>query len=96
MAKKTKKGQPEMIEMPVDPARAFVHLPGGEKAAEGLENVGLGKRVTLTIKGEVTNLSKDSYDTGARIEVTPERVSVETEDEEISLDDAIAASEVTV
>lgn len=99
MAKKSKKSKnadAAMAEVPPEPARAFISLPDSEKMAEGLENVGLGKKVKMTIHGEVTSLNQDSYLMGARMELEPSSVSVETDDEVISLDDAISESTVRV
>lgn len=80
-------------EMPADPARMTLYLPAGDEMTEGLENVGPGKEVTVTLKGKVASYNNMEYEPGARLEVEPSSVKLTTGDEEITLNDAIEQAE---
>jgi len=77
------------------PANVRVYLPNKDKVIEGFSEIGPGKDVTLTIKGKVRSFSDWSFENGVDFEVTPDSVSVSTEDQVVSLDDAINESQKT-
>lgn len=79
-----------------DPPKMRLYLPNAEKMVEGVHNVGIGKKVSLEIRGEVRSFNDIAYMEGADIEVKPSAVTIKTDEEEISLDDAISAAEETV
>lgn len=89
----TKVANPVSPEIEADPAKVRLYLPNEEKMVEGLGNVGPGKNVTLKIRGSVKSFNNMDYMEGADIEVTPTAVTIEAEEEVISLDDAIAAGQ---
>ena len=88
--------KPAMVEMPLEPASANLVLPDKQKLSGELENVGIGKLVDVRIRGKVRAYTSYDFDTSCRIEIEPTSIVLETEDEEITLDDAISGSQVTV
>ena len=81
-----------------EPANVRLFLPDAEAAAEGLTDIGVGKKITLTIEGTVKSYDgQDFMGGGARLSVTPTGVSLSTADgAKISFDDALTAAEKTV
>ncbi|MFW5874797.1 MAG: hypothetical protein ACOCUC_01040 [bacterium] len=80
-------------EIEADPAKVRLYLPNDEKMIEGLGNVGPGKNVTMKIRGSVKSFNNMEYMEGADIEVEPTSVTIEADEEIISLDDAIEAGQ---
>lgn len=97
MAKKTIKGKPAPeVGADARPASARVYLPDKKNMAEGLENVGPGKIVRMVITGTVQSFTSWEWDSGAEIDVSPTAISIETDEENITLDDAISGAAVRV
>jgi len=86
--------QPQEDEGP--PSSVRVYLKNREKAIDGLDNLAPEKEVVLTVRGKVSAFnSRDWLDKGADFELAPESVTVSTEGQVATLDDAITSAEKT-
>jgi hypothetical protein len=79
-----------------EPSRVIIYLNKEEQAVEGLADIGLGKEVTVTIKGTVKSLDNREWMDGVDITITPSAVQISADDKVITLDDAIAGAQRTV
>lgn len=76
------------------PSSVRVFCRNASEMIDGLEDAGPGKKVTLKVRGEISSFGRDDYldPPGASLELSPEKISIEIEDEVVSLDDAISVT----
>lgn len=69
---------------------ARIEIPNKKQAPDGFENIGLGKEVSLTIKGKVRSLSVNEWD-GGSMNMCLEILSMDVDlgDKKVALGDAI-------